>query len=302
MIGNFVEVKKAKLGPGRQGQSPDLYRRCRDRRGRQYRRRHDHLQLRRLRQVPDRDRRGRLHRLEQRAGRAGDDRRRRDVGAGQRHHRGRRRPTRWRCRARRSRSDKPGCGRASASRDEAHGSAKEARRARARCAESSASSARRRSRERLVDGLRRLEYRGYDWPASRPLDDGEIERRRAEGKLDNLARELAREPLARHDRHRPHPLGDARRADREQRASARRRRRRRRPQRHHRELQAAARRADRRRPHASTAETDTEVVAHLVAEQLERGHAPEEAVARGAAAAARRLRARHPLPRRIPIC
>ena len=45
--------------------------------GVQHRRRHDHLQLRRLRQVPDGDRRAGLHRLEHVAGRAGDDRRRR---------------------------------------------------------------------------------------------------------------------------------------------------------------------------------------------------------------------------------
>ena len=44
-VGNFVEIKKATLGQGRQGQPPHLYRRCRGGRGRQYRRGHDHLQL-----------------------------------------------------------------------------------------------------------------------------------------------------------------------------------------------------------------------------------------------------------------
>ena len=44
-VGNFVEVKKAQARQGRQGQPPRLSRRCRDRRRRQYRRGHDHLQL-----------------------------------------------------------------------------------------------------------------------------------------------------------------------------------------------------------------------------------------------------------------
>ena len=48
-VGNFVEVKEAVIERGRQGQSPDLYRRRRGRRRRQHRRRHDLLQLRRLR-------------------------------------------------------------------------------------------------------------------------------------------------------------------------------------------------------------------------------------------------------------
>jgi glucosamine--fructose-6-phosphate aminotransferase (isomerizing) len=47
----------------------------------------------------------------------------------------------------------------------------------------------------LVDGLRRLEYRGYDSAGIATLIDGSIERRRAEGKLDNLVRRLASEPV-----------------------------------------------------------------------------------------------------------
>ena len=39
----------------------------------------------------------------------------------------------------------------------------------------------------LVDGLKRLEYRGYDSAGVATLVNGRIERRRAEGKLDNLA-------------------------------------------------------------------------------------------------------------------
>src|SRR5918993_1078514 len=49
--------------------------------------------------------------------------------------------------------------------------------------------------QRLFDGLKRLEYRGYDSAGICTIDEGELVRRRAEGKLDNLARELSREPL-----------------------------------------------------------------------------------------------------------
>ncbi len=47
----------------------------------------------------------------------------------------------------------------------------------------------------LLDGLRRLEYRGYDSAGIATLVNGHIERRRAEGKLGNLAGVLARAPL-----------------------------------------------------------------------------------------------------------
>jgi glucosamine--fructose-6-phosphate aminotransferase (isomerizing) len=47
----------------------------------------------------------------------------------------------------------------------------------------------------LLEGLRRLEYRGYDSAGIATLVDGRIERRRAEGKLGNLARRLDREPV-----------------------------------------------------------------------------------------------------------
>ena len=42
--------------------------------------------------------------------------------------------------------------------------------------------------ERLLDGLRRLEYRGYDSAGIATIHDGHFDRRRAEGKLGNLAR------------------------------------------------------------------------------------------------------------------
>ena len=50
--------------------------------------------------------------------------------------------------------------------------------------------------DRLVEGLRRLEYRGYDSAGVCTIHDGVLDRRRAAGKLDNLAKKLAAEPLA----------------------------------------------------------------------------------------------------------
>src|SRR3954467_2854037 len=49
--------------------------------------------------------------------------------------------------------------------------------------------------QRLFDGLKRLEYRGYDSAGICTIENGALVRRRAEGKLDNLARELKAEPL-----------------------------------------------------------------------------------------------------------
>lgn len=48
--------------------------------------------------------------------------------------------------------------------------------------------------DRLVDGLRRMEYRGYDSSGICTLHDGGLVRRRAEGKLANLAAELKTNP------------------------------------------------------------------------------------------------------------
>jgi glucosamine--fructose-6-phosphate aminotransferase (isomerizing) len=48
----------------------------------------------------------------------------------------------------------------------------------------------------LIDGLKRLEYRGYDSAGIATLVNGHIERRRAEGKIARLEALLAREPLA----------------------------------------------------------------------------------------------------------
>src|SRR5487761_903572 len=48
----------------------------------------------------------------------------------------------------------------------------------------------------ILDSLRRLEYRGYDSAGIATLVEGHIDRRRAEGKLGNLAAVLDRRPLA----------------------------------------------------------------------------------------------------------
>ncbi len=47
----------------------------------------------------------------------------------------------------------------------------------------------------LVDALKRLEYRGYDSAGIATLQGGKLDRRRAEGKLVNLEKRLAGEPL-----------------------------------------------------------------------------------------------------------
>src|SRR5690349_3114789 len=47
----------------------------------------------------------------------------------------------------------------------------------------------------LVDALRRLEYRGYDSAGIATVENGHLERRRAEGKLRNLEGRLLEQPL-----------------------------------------------------------------------------------------------------------
>jgi glucosamine--fructose-6-phosphate aminotransferase (isomerizing) len=49
--------------------------------------------------------------------------------------------------------------------------------------------------EQLVDALKRLEYRGYDSAGVATVDNGQLGRRRAEGKLRNLEELLKRDPL-----------------------------------------------------------------------------------------------------------
>jgi glucosamine--fructose-6-phosphate aminotransferase (isomerizing) len=132
--------------------------------------------------------------------------------------------------------------------------------------------------QRLFDGLKRLEYRGYDSAGIATVDHGKIERRRAEGKLENLARVLAAEPLH----------GDVGIA-------------------HTRWATHGAPTVGNAHPHIAgpvalvhngiienfkplrdeliadgrefVSETDTEVVAHLVAREIEGGASPQDAVA-----------------------
>ena len=49
--------------------------------------------------------------------------------------------------------------------------------------------------ERLVDGLKRLEYRGYDSSGVAVLDNGALKRERAEGKIKGLEAKLTTDPL-----------------------------------------------------------------------------------------------------------
>ena len=50
--------------------------------------------------------------------------------------------------------------------------------------------------DRLVDGLKRMEYRGYDSAGVCTVHDGQLVRRRAEGKLANLVHVLKTDDAA----------------------------------------------------------------------------------------------------------
>ena len=129
--------------------------------------------------------------------------------------------------------------------------------------------------EVLLAGLEKLEYRGYDSAGISIQSDGRLDSSapsatwRAEGRRrpsPPTARRGRRRGAARHDRHRPHSLGDARPRHRGERASALRPRqpRPRRGQRDRRELHGAQAGAPGAGAHF-TSETDVEVIAHLIA-------------------------------------
>ena len=133
--------------------------------------------------------------------------------------------------------------------------------------------------ERLLDGLKRLEYRGYDSAGIATVHDGAIDRRRASGKLQNLARVLAAEPLAgatgiAHTRWATHggpTTNNAHPHATDEVAVV-----------HNGIIEnfKALREELVARGRLFTSETDTEVVAHLISEQVEGGASPQEAVAR----------------------
>src|SRR5271170_1565366 len=131
----------------------------------------------------------------------------------------------------------------------------------------------------LIDALKRLEYRGYDSAGVATLEHGVLTRRRAEGKLKNLELRLAREPLsgnigightrwATHGRptennahpHATEKLAVVHNGIIENFAELRR------------ELEAKGAKF--------ATETDTEVIAHLVTEEMKRGASAAEAVRR----------------------
>ena len=135
----------------------------------------------------------------------------------------------------------------------------------------------RRSQDILFAGLKRLEYRGYDSAGVAWREDGRTECVRAVGNLDSLDAALAaraRRTRRRHrhgardsiDRHRTHPLGDARSRHRVQRPSPRGRHRSfpDRAQRDHRELPPLRERLAADLIECSS-DTDAEVVAQLIA-------------------------------------
>ncbi len=131
---------------------------------------------------------------------------------------------------------------------------------------------------RLVDGLRRMEYRGYDSAGVCTAHDGKLLRRRAEGKLNGLVQELARNPAPgstgiAHTRWATHGAPTEKNAHphaTEHVALV-----------HNGIIENFKELRDELRADGRTfeSETDTEVVVHLISRRIEEGLSPEDAVA-----------------------
>jgi glucosamine--fructose-6-phosphate aminotransferase (isomerizing) len=130
----------------------------------------------------------------------------------------------------------------------------------------------------LVDALKRLEYRGYDSAGVATLEEGQLARRRAEGKLRNLEVKLQREPLAGtigigHTRWATHgrPTESNAHPHATERLAVV----------HNGIIENFRQLRDELRHKGAKfgSDTDTEVVAHLVTEEMKDGRSPAEAVA-----------------------
>ncbi|MGB6285977.1 MAG: glutamine--fructose-6-phosphate aminotransferase, partial [Xanthobacteraceae bacterium] len=129
----------------------------------------------------------------------------------------------------------------------------------------------------LIDALKRLEYRGYDSAGVATLENGTLTRRRAEGKLKNLETRLSHEPLngtigightrwATHGRpteNNAHPHATEKVAVVHNGII---------------ENFAELRRELENKGVKFSTETDTEVIVHLVTEEIKRGASPVAAV------------------------
>ena len=130
----------------------------------------------------------------------------------------------------------------------------------------------------LVEALKRLEYRGYDSAGVATLDHGALGRRRAEGKLAALEKRLAKEPLAGnigigHTRWATHgkPTESNAHPHATDRVAVA----------HNGIIENFRELRERLGKNGSkfSSETDTEVVAHLVTDEMKKGKTPVEAVA-----------------------
>jgi glucosamine--fructose-6-phosphate aminotransferase (isomerizing) len=131
--------------------------------------------------------------------------------------------------------------------------------------------------EQLVDALKRLEYRGYDSAGVATIENGQLGRRRAEGKLRNLEERLKLEPLIGET-----GIGHTRWATHGKPIEAN-------AHPHMTELVSVVhngiienfrelRDELTREGAAFTSDTDTEVIAHLITRELKAGHDPVRAV------------------------